>query len=166
TWDVDLEKSFRSFLGVKRRQELIGEPNNIQIIEDFAHHPTAVEKTIATFRDRPGQGKVHAVFEPRSATSRRNIFQKEYAVAFAAADFTYIAKPYAQEKIPVEQRFSSEKLVADIEAQGKKAFLCDGVDVIISQIQKNARPGDTVLLMSNGGFDGIYQKLIAALEVG
>lgn len=163
-WNVDIEKSFRSFLGVKRRQELIGEPNNIQIIEDFAHHPTAVEKTITTFRDRPGQGKIHAVFEPRSATSRRNVFQREYAQAFAAADFTYIAKPYAQEKIPVEQRFSSEKLVSDIEAQGKKAFLCDGVDNIISQIQKHARSEDTVLVMSNGGFDGIYQKLIAALS--
>lgn len=161
---MDIDKGFRGFLGVKRRQELIGEPNQIQIIEDFAHHPTAVEKTISTFKNRPQQKKIHAVFEPRSATSRRNIFQEEYAKAFRSADFTYIAKPYAQEKIPPEQRFSSEKLVKDIEQHGKKAFLCDGVPEIIGQIKKNAMPGDTVLVMSNGGFDGIYQKLIASLE--
>ncbi len=163
-WTVDVDKAFRSFQGVKRRQELIGQPNDIQIIEDFAHHPTAVEKTISTFKNRPEQNNVHAVFEPRSATSRRNIFQTEYAKAFRTADFTYIAKPYALEKIPVEQRFSSEKLVADIEHHGKKAFLCDGVSEIISQIQKQAKPGDTILVMSNGGFDGIYQKLITALS--
>jgi UDP-N-acetylmuramate: L-alanyl-gamma-D-glutamyl-meso-diaminopimelate ligase len=163
-WDVNLEKAFHSFQGVKRRQELIGEPNGIQIIEDFAHHPTAVEKTVATFRARPEQKSIHAVFEPRSATSRRNIFQDEYAKAFRQADFTYIAKPFAQEKIPVEQRFSSEKLVQDLEKHGRKAYLCDGVDEIISQIKKNAKPGDTVLVMSNGGFDGIYQKLINALS--
>jgi UDP-N-acetylmuramate: L-alanyl-gamma-D-glutamyl-meso-diaminopimelate ligase len=162
-WKVDIDQAFRQFLGVKRRQELIGQPRDIQIIEDFAHHPTAVEKTIATFCERPGIGKIHAVFEPRSATSRRNIFQAEYARAFSQADFTYIAKPYAQEKIPLEQRFSSEKLVSDIEAQAKKAFLCNGVDDIIQRLQKNAQPGDTVLIMSNGGFDGIYQKLLAGL---
>ncbi len=163
-WNVDVDKAFRGFLGVKRRQELIGEPNQIQIIEDFAHHPTAVEKTISTFKNRPQQKKIHAVFEPRSATSRRNIFQDEYAKAFRSADFTYIAKPYAQEKIPAEQRFSSEKLVKDIEHHGKKAFLCDGVPEIIVQIKKNAMPGDTILVMSNGGFDGIYQKLITSLS--
>lgn len=162
-WSVDVDAAFRSFLGVKRRQELIGEPNGIQIIEDFAHHPTAVEKTISTFRDRPGVGKIHAVFEPRSATSRRNIFQKEYAQAFSAADWTYIARPFAQDKIPPEQRFSSEKLVADIEAQGKRAFLCQDVAEIILQIRKNVHPGDTILVMSNGGFDGIYQKLLTTL---
>lgn len=163
-WSVDIDKAFRSFQGVKRRQELIGEPNQIQIIEDFAHHPTAVEKTISTFRGRLDQKNIHAVFEPRSATSRRNIFQEEYAKAFRSADYTYIAKPYAQEKIPVEQRFSSEKLVKDIEQHGKKAFLCEGVTEIIEQIQKHAKPGDTILVMSNGGFDGIYQKLITALS--
>jgi UDP-N-acetylmuramate: L-alanyl-gamma-D-glutamyl-meso-diaminopimelate ligase len=162
-WKVDIDKAFRQFLGVKRRQELIGQPRDIQIIEDFAHHPTAVEKTITTFCERPGRGKIHAVFEPRSATSRRNIFQTEYARAFSQADYTYIAKPFAQEKIPVEQRFSSEKLVSDIEAQGKKAFLCNDVADIINRLQKNAQPGDSVLIMSNGGFDGIYQKLLAAL---
>lgn len=163
-WTVDIAKAFNSFLGVKRRQELIGQPRDIQIIEDFAHHPTAVEKTISTFRSRPGVGKIHAVFEPRSATSRRNIFQKEYATAFSASDFTYIAKPFAQDKIPAEQRFSSEKLVSDIEATGKKAYLCDGVPDIINKIKTTAHPGDTILIMSNGGFDGIYQKLIDALK--
>lgn len=163
-WKVSLKDAFTRFQGVKRRQELIGSPNNIQIIEDFAHHPTAVEKTIVTFKNRPGGGKIHAVFEPRSATSRRNIFQDDYARAFKQSDFVYIAKPFAQEKIPLEQRFSSEKLVGEVNEAGSKAYLCQDVPDIIAHIKENARPGDTVLVMSNGGFDGIYGKLIQALS--
>lgn len=163
-WPVDIDKAFGSFQGVKRRQELIGQPRDIQIIEDFAHHPTAVEQTLATFRRRPGARKVHAVFEPRSATSRRNIFQETYAKAFSAADFIYIAKPFVIDKIPVEQRFSSEKLVEDLARQGRTAYLCETVADIIGKIKTHAEPGDTVIIMSNGGFDGIYQKLIDALQ--
>ncbi len=162
-WSLDIDKAFRSFQGVKRRQELIGQPRDIQLIEDFAHHPTAVEQTLQTFRKRPGSKKVHAVFEPRSATSRRNIFQEAYAKAFASADFVYIAKPFAVDKIPVEQRFSSEKLVQDLGTHGRTAYLCETVAEIIVKIKTHAQPGDTVIIMSNGGFDGIYQKLLEAL---
>jgi len=163
-WKVSLKDAFTRFQGVKRRQELIGSPRDIQIIEDFAHHPTAVEKTIATFKNRPGGGRVHAVFEPRSATSRRNVFQDDYARAFQKGDFAYIAKPFAQERIPEAERFSSEKLVDEVKRAGREAFLCTDVPDIIARIKQNAKPGDTVLIMSNGGFDGIYGKLIEALS--
>jgi UDP-N-acetylmuramate: L-alanyl-gamma-D-glutamyl-meso-diaminopimelate ligase len=163
-WDVDLGAAFKEFRGVKRRQEIIGQPRDIMIIEDFAHHPTAVEETIRTFKKRPQSGKVHAVFEPRSATSRRNIFQEDYLKAFKNADQSYIAAPFAQEKIPVDQRFSSEKLVGDLnKAQPGSGHLCQGVNEIVAELKKNTHPGDTILVMSNGGFDGIYEKLLAAL---
>jgi UDP-N-acetylmuramate: L-alanyl-gamma-D-glutamyl-meso-diaminopimelate ligase len=162
-WKASLKDTFTRFQGVKRRQELIGSPRNIQIIEDFAHHPTAVEKTIVTFKNRPGGGKVHAVFEPRSATSRRNIFQDAYAKAFQKADFVYITQPFAQDKIPIEQRLSSQKLVDAVISAGSQACLCTDVNDIIERIKAQAVPGDTILIMSNGGFDGIYGKLIEAL---
>jgi UDP-N-acetylmuramate: L-alanyl-gamma-D-glutamyl-meso-diaminopimelate ligase len=163
-WPVNLAEAFKNFKGVKRRQEIIGQPRDIMIIEDFAHHPTAVEETIRTFKKRPSSGQVHAVFEPRSATSRRNIFQEDYLKAFKNADQAYIAAPFAQEKIPVEQRFSSEKLVVDLNAAKKNSgHLCQNVNEIVEALKKNAQPGDTILVMSNGGFDGIYEKLLAAL---
>lgn len=162
-WKVNVLDAFNQFQGVKRRQEIIGKPRDIMIIEDFAHHPTAVEETIRTFKKRPQSGKVHAVFEPRSATSRRNVFQNEYAQAFKNSDFSYIAAPFAQEKIPVEQRFSSEKLVSDIKSSGAQGLVCQNVDEIVQALKKNAVPGDTILVMSNGGFDGIYEKLLKTL---
>ncbi|MCC6138045.1 MAG: UDP-N-acetylmuramate:L-alanyl-gamma-D-glutamyl-meso-diaminopimelate ligase [Bdellovibrionaceae bacterium] len=163
SWNVDVENCFKRFQGVKRRQEIIGQPNNILVIEDFAHHPSAVEQTLKTFLKRRGDNKLHAVFEPRSATSRRSIFQEDYAQAFANTDFAYISVPFNIQALPEEQRFSSEKLVADIAKKGVTSFLCANVDDIISKIKKSAKPGDIVLVMSNGGFDGIYEKLLKVL---
>lgn len=154
-----------SFLGVKRRQESIGEPRGIKLIEDFAHHPTAVRLTIESMKEQYNQGqKVIAVFEPRSATSRRKVFQKEYAEAFAAADVAVIAEAYDQSHIPEEQRFSSGRLVKDLENQNVKALLGRNTEELIQHIKSSARPGDVVLLMSNGGFGGIYSKLIQELS--
>ncbi len=162
-WELDIHKAFTTFKGVKRRQEIIGEPNGILVIEDFAHHPSAVEQTLKTFLKRKGDNKLHAVFEPRSATSRRNVFQKDYAAAFSHTDFAYIAKPFNIQALPEDQRFSSEKLISEINKKGVSGFVCDGVDAIIAKIKANARPGDIVLVMSNGGFDGIYEKLLNTL---
>lgn len=163
SWPVDIQKAFESFQGVKRRQEIIGEPNGILVIEDFAHHPSAVEQTLKTFLKRKGEHKLHAVFEPRSATSRRNVFQEDYAKAFSHTDFAYIAKPFNINALAEDQRFSSDKLVNDIGKNGVRGYVCDGVDDIISKIKANARTGDIVLVMSNGGFDGIYEKLLKTL---
>lgn len=162
-WPVESATAFAKFQGVKRRQEIIGEPNGILVIEDFAHHPSAVEMTLKTFLKRRGNNKLHAVFEPRSATSRRNIFQDDYAKAFSNTDFAYIAVPFNITALPEEQRFSSEKLVRDIQKNGVTAHLCQNVDEIIKSIKANAKRGDIVLVMSNGGFDGIYEKLLKTL---
>lgn len=148
-----------SFLGVKRRQEKIGEPRGIRLIEDFAHHPTAVRLTISSLKEQFPKGKLLAVFEPRSATSRRKVFQKDYAEAFLGADVSIIAEAFDQSRIPETDRFSSQELVDDLSRQKAKAFLGSSKESIISLIASHAEPGDTVLLMSNGGFGGIYADL-------
>ncbi len=160
-WDLkEVAKALKSFSGVKRRQEILGVVNGVTVIEDFAHHPTAVKMTIEAVKQRFKNSKVHAVFEPRSATSRRKVFQKEYTEAFKRADFTWLAKPYAQEAIAAEDRFSSNELVNDI---GTNAKVFDGVDDGVRQITAKVKSGDAVVIMSNGSFDGIYQKLLTAL---
>ena len=163
-WDINrVQKIFSEFQGVKRRQEIIGTPNNITVIEDFAHHPTAVKGTMELVRTRYPKARVFAVFEPRSATSRRKIFQKDYVEALGLADVAIVPKPYNQSSIAEGDRFSTEELIGDLQAGGHESYLCEGVDAIVAKIQKMARPSDVVVLMSNGGFEGIYQKLLAAL---
>ncbi len=162
-WRLDLKQAFLDFKGVKRRQEIIGQPNQILIIEDFAHHPSAVEQTLKTFMKRREGHKLHAVFEPRSATSRRNIFQEDYGKAFAHTDYAYIAEPFNASALADDQRFSSQKLVKDIAVKGVQSFLCASTEDIIAKIKANAKGGDIVLIMSNGGFDGIYEKLLKIL---
>jgi UDP-N-acetylmuramate: L-alanyl-gamma-D-glutamyl-meso-diaminopimelate ligase len=161
-----IEKAVTSFEGVKRRQEILGRPRNITVIEDFAHHPTAVELTIKTVQERFQGAKVISVFEPRSATSRRSIFQDDYAKAFSKAHSVIVAEPYDQSKIPENDRFSVAKLIWDIKAQGCDAYSFKDTDQIITKLVQLAKPGDAILVMSNGGFGGLYGKLLNALESG
>jgi UDP-N-acetylmuramate: L-alanyl-gamma-D-glutamyl-meso-diaminopimelate ligase len=164
-WDLTGSlQGLSSFLGVKRRQEVIGEPRGIRLIEDFAHHPTAVKLTVESMKEQYPDRRIIAVFEPRSATSRRKIFQKDYAEAFGKADAVVIAEAFDQSKIPEGDRFSSEQLVNDIKAKGTPAQLGHSTDEMIQMLKSTARPQDVVLLMSNGGFGGIYAKLIKELE--
>jgi UDP-N-acetylmuramate: L-alanyl-gamma-D-glutamyl-meso-diaminopimelate ligase len=164
-WDMKKTASAMStFLGVKRRQEVLGEPGGVLLIEDFAHHPTAVRETLKGIREKYKSKKIFAVFEPRSATSRRKIFQKEYAQAFVAADETLLMQAFDQSKIDESNRFSSEELAADIAKLGKPAKSYSSVDLIVEALTNKARRGDLILVMSNGGFDGIYGKLIKAIE--
>lgn len=160
----DVKKAFQSFKGVKRRQEILGEPRGILVIEDFAHHPTAVKETIKGIKSKYPNRKLWAVFEPRSATSRRKIFQAEYAKAFALADEVLIAEAFDQSKLGETDRFSSAELVEDLKKTGQHAHVYKGVDPIVQDISKGAKSGDMVMIMSNGGFDGIYKKLLTALE--
>lgn len=153
-----------TFEGVKRRQEIIGRPNDITIIEDFAHHPTAVKQTIETIQSRYPKSRVFSVFEPRSATSRRAVFQKEYAEALGVGHAVLLPPPFNQTSIPEDQRFSSDRLVSELRAKGVEAKLCDSVDGIVDELKKGAKPGDVILIMSNGGFGGIYEKLLKQLE--
>lgn len=157
-------QAMAQFLGVKRRQELLGEPRGVSVIEDFAHHPTAVALTLRSMRERFKDAKVFAVFEPRSATSRRKIFQNDYVRAFSEADEVYLAKPYDQSKIAENERFSSEELVEALKSSGREARAMASVEEIVLRIAERAKRGDVILIMSNGGFDGIYQKMLQALQ--
>ena len=158
-----IKSAISGFQGVKRRQEVIGRPRDITIYEDFAHHPTAVGMTLETLRARHKTGKIIGVFEARSATSRRAIFQKDYAEALAKADLALMPPPFNQTNIAENDRFSSEQLMHDIKSKGGKAEVCPTVDDIVARIKLEAKPGDTVVIMSNGGFGGIYEKLLQAL---
>jgi UDP-N-acetylmuramate: L-alanyl-gamma-D-glutamyl-meso-diaminopimelate ligase len=160
-----IKQGMQSFKGVKRRQEIIGKPKGITLIDDFAHHPTAVQVTIEGIKKRFKNSKVIAVFEPRSATSRRKIFQHEFAKALGFADEVILSQPYDQSKISESDRFNAEGVAADAKAlyPGKNINVEISVDNIISRLKTTAQSGDVVLLMSNGGFGGIYQRLLKEL---
>ncbi len=151
------------FQGIKRRQEVRGEKNGITVIDDFAHHPTAIEKTIRSVKEGFPDGRVWAVFEPRSATSRRNTFQEEFPASFTPADKTIIAGIYAPEKISQEERFDPEKAIQQIRENGGEAWYIPSLESILDLLQKDCLPGDAVLIMSSGGFDGIHEKLLDRL---
>ncbi|MBX9769370.1 MAG: UDP-N-acetylmuramate:L-alanyl-gamma-D-glutamyl-meso-diaminopimelate ligase, partial [Bdellovibrionales bacterium] len=164
-WDEKkILEGFRSFQGVKRRQEIIGKPRGITVIEDFAHHPTAVQVTLEGIRERYRHHRIWGIFEPRSATSRRNIFQKDYISALGVADVSVVAGVFNKEGLDPSLRFEPEDLVSALKAEGKDAHFCPRTQDIVSLVKGGAEPGDVVVIMSNGGFDGIYQKLLAALE--
>ncbi|MBC7742130.1 MAG: UDP-N-acetylmuramate:L-alanyl-gamma-D-glutamyl-meso-diaminopimelate ligase [Bdellovibrionaceae bacterium] len=164
-WNLEsVKKALESFSGVKRRQEILGEPGGVLLIEDFAHHPTAVKETIKAIQAKYKDKKVFSVFEPRSATSRRKVFQKDYVEAFKDAHEILIAQAFDQGKITEDDRFSSDELIADLVNLGKSAKLYKSADEIVSDLNAKTKKGDLILIMSNGGFDGIYQKLIKTLE--
>lgn len=158
-----LRRAIATFEGVKRRQEILGEPGGVLVIEDFAHHPTAVQSTIAAMKARYPGRRLFAVFEPRSATSRRKVFQKDYVTALSGEHTVILPPAYNQEKIEANDRFSVDELVSDLRKTGTEAEKLKDVDAIVKYLGKNARSGDLILIMSNGGFGGIYQKLLAQL---
>ncbi len=153
--------------GVKRRQEIRGEADGVTVIDDFAHHPTAVRETLEGLRARHPGRRLVAVFEPRSNTSRRALFQSEYARAFDAADQVVVAivpdEPIYSATGPVTERLDAERLAADLSARGTEAVALDGVDAIVSHLVEHHVPGDVVVTLSNGGFGGIWEKLLGRL---
>ncbi|MEW6076363.1 MAG: UDP-N-acetylmuramate:L-alanyl-gamma-D-glutamyl-meso-diaminopimelate ligase [Thermodesulfobacteriota bacterium] len=156
-------RALAGFGGVKRRQEVRGIKNGITVMDDFAHHPTAVTETLAGIRSFYPDARLIAVFEPRTNTSMRNVFQAEYARAFDAADLVCVSRPPLPEKVPEGQRFSSDQLAADLAARGKEAHVFKNADEIVDFLVPRARPGDLILVMSNGGFDNIHEKLLSRL---
>ncbi len=156
-------KALADFQGVKRRQEIIGRPNDITIIEDFAHHPTAVKQTIENVQSRYPKSRVFSVFEARSATSRRSVFQKDYAEALGVGHAVLMPPAFNQTAIAENDRFSTDQLITDLKKKGVDANLCNDVDSIVSTLKAKAHPGDVILVMSNGGFGGIYEKLLKEL---
>jgi UDP-N-acetylmuramate: L-alanyl-gamma-D-glutamyl-meso-diaminopimelate ligase len=158
-----IRAALASFKGVKRRQEVRGNVRDVLVIDDFAHHPTAVRETLRALRTKYPKRRLVAVFEPRSATSRRKVFQKDYALAFDEADATFIAVPYDQSKISSDDQFSSDQLVGDIAGRGKTAQVMATVEEGVSQVARFARAGDLVAVLSNGGFGGFIPKLLKEL---
>lgn len=152
-----------SFEGVRRRQEVFAEVGGVTLVDDFAHHPTAVQVTIDAVRQRFGGRKLWAVFEPRSATSRRKVFQDKYTGAFTGAHKVIVADVFNAATLAEEERFSPTDLVEALQARGVDARTFPTVDDIVSALATEVEPGDVVLIMSNGGFGGIYKKLPAAL---
>jgi UDP-N-acetylmuramate: L-alanyl-gamma-D-glutamyl-meso-diaminopimelate ligase len=158
-----IAEALETFEGIKRRQEIRGQKKQVTIIDDFAHHPTAVRETIRAVKPFYPDGRLIAVFEPRTNSSMRKVFQDIYPLSFNEADLICIRKPPLLEKIPVDERFSSEKLVHDLNNRGKDAHYFQDTESIIDFLIKETRPGDVVLIMSNGGFDNIHDRLLKGL---
>jgi UDP-N-acetylmuramate: L-alanyl-gamma-D-glutamyl-meso-diaminopimelate ligase len=157
-----IAEGLRLFTGVKRRLEIVGMADGVTVYDDFAHHPTAVAETIAGMRASNPSARIWAVFEPRSASSCRRVFQDDFARAFAGADEVLIA-PVFRSKLAESERLSTPQLVRDLNDQGQRAREAESIDDIIQTVAREHRPGDLVVLMSNGGFGGIHQKLLQAL---
>ena len=161
---VDFQtEALASFENVKRRQELRGQKNGITVMDDFAHHPTAVKETLAAVRPFHPQGRILAVFEPRTNTSMRDVFQDVYSLCFDPADLICVRQPPLLDKIPPGHRFSSKKLVQDLKKRGKDAHYFPDTDAIIHFLIQEAKSGDLILIMSNGGFDNIHERLLESL---
>lgn len=160
-----INKALESFQGIKRRQDIRGVERGVTVMDDFAHHPTAVKETIRAVKPFYKEGRLIAVFEPRTNSSMRDVFQEIYPLCFDGADLVCIRKPPLLSKIPENQRFSSEKLVTDLNQRGIKAFFFEDTGGIITFVVGEAGPGDLVLVMSNGGFDNIHERLLQALKM-
>lgn len=155
-----------SFTGVRRRQELRGVVNGIKIVDDFGHHPTAIHETLHGLRQQQGAGgKIWALFEPRSNSTRRAVFQDQLAGAFEYADGVVMARVAKLDQIPEGERLRPEGVVESIRESGKPAFYEDGTGAIIERVKGLAHPGDMIVVFSNGGFDGIHAKLLEQLVV-
>jgi len=157
-------RSLAAFRGVKRRLELRGRAAGVAVYDDFAHHPTAVRATLRALREADASGRLVAVFEPRTYTSRTRLFQAEFARAFAGADLAIVAAAHLPGKVPEDQRISEADLVAGIEASGTPAAFVPTVDAIVARLARELGPGDRVVVLSNGGFGGIHERLLEALH--
>jgi UDP-N-acetylmuramate: L-alanyl-gamma-D-glutamyl-meso-diaminopimelate ligase len=159
-----IQDAFSAFQGIKRRMEVKGIAGGVTVVDDFGHHPTAIRETLKALRLKFPSQKIWAIFEPRSNTTRRNVFQTEMVDALLGADAIVVAEIAKLEQVPLEQRLDPARLMQDIKASGKPAEYLPGVDAIVEHVKKNAGGGDVVCVFSNGGFGGIHQKLLSALS--
>ncbi|QCQ22854.1 UDP-N-acetylmuramate--L-alanine ligase [Desulfoglaeba alkanexedens] len=157
-------EGLKTFLGVKRRQEILGEAGGVVVIDDFAHHPTAVRETVRAVRGRYPGKRILAVFEPRTNSSRRRIFQANYAEAFDNTDWTAVKEPPDLEKVPEGERLDTRALVAAIRSRGVEARCFSESAPLLDALMEVCRPGDVVLCMSNGDFDGVPYRLLERLR--
>jgi UDP-N-acetylmuramate: L-alanyl-gamma-D-glutamyl-meso-diaminopimelate ligase len=159
-----IQQTLTTFRGVRRRQEVRGEPGGITVIDDYAHHPTAVQATLEALRPFYGGRRLWAVFEPRTNSSKRKVFQERYAAAFDGADLVLIKEPPGLDRIAPEERLSAQQLVDDIGARGIEAYYFPDTDGILPIILSKVEPGDVLLVMSTGSFDNLIEKLLEALN--
>ena len=159
----EINVGFQTFKGIKRRQEIVGEKSGVTVIDDFAHHPTAIDLTINAVKEAYLGQRVWAVFEPRSATSRRKVFEDSFPKSFLKADRVIFAGLFAPEKIKNEERLDVQAVIASINNMGGVAEYIPQVDDIVDFITKNAKSEDVILVMSSGGFDGIHRKILERL---
>ncbi len=162
--DTEIAQGFASFTGIKRRQEERGEPGGVLVIDDFAHHPTAVKETIAAVASRYPGRRLWAIFEPRSNTSRRNIHQDDYARSFTGAARASIKIAERHDKIPAGEELDVPRLARELSAQGIPASAQTTVAALLDEVVHDAKPGDVLLVMSNGSFGGFIASLLSRLE--
>jgi UDP-N-acetylmuramate: L-alanyl-gamma-D-glutamyl-meso-diaminopimelate ligase len=160
-----ISSAFTSFSGIARRQELRGEAGGVKVIDDFGHHPTAIAQTLQALRHRFRGQRLWAVFEPRSNTTRRAVFQKQLPEALRLADGVFISQVARIEQIPEDQRLNPQRVVTAIAETGRPAFYEQNANAIVDRIIPMLRPKDVVVVFSNGGFDNIHEKLLARLRV-
>ena len=161
-----VRQGLRTFTSVKRRMEVRGEIRGVAVVDDFAHHPTAVRETIDAIRQKYAGRRIVAVFEPRSYTAQRREFQNDYVKAFSSADEIIFSSLFHPERYTADTAIDLSQMVASWESAGKPAKHLKDADEIVSDLSPRLAPGDVVLIMSNGGFGGIHQKLLDALQAG
>ena len=161
---LKIDTAFKGFAGIARRLELRGEARGVKVIDDFGHHPTAVAHTLQALRHRYRGHRLWAVFEPRSNTTRRAVFQQQLPDALKLADGVFISQVARLEQIPEDERLKPEKVVAAITKAGRPAFYERNADAIVDRIIPMLRPKDAVVVFSNGGFDNIHEKLLTRLR--
>ena len=159
-----IDSAFKSFAGIARRQECRGEARGVKVIDDFGHHPTAIANTLEALRHRYRGNRLWAIFEPRSNTTRRAVFQQQLPDALKLADGVFIAQVAKLEQIPEKERLNPERVVTAIAKAGRPAFYEQNADAIVDRIVPMLRPNDIVAVFSNGGFDNIHEKLLTRLS--
>ncbi len=168
-WGVEraaIAEALRTFQSVQRRMQVRGVEAGVTVIDDFAHHPTAVRETLAALRQKYRDGRLVAVFEPRSTSSRLHVFQDDYVRALSRADYVVVANVFSPDKLTqFGALLDTGELAHEVAAAtGRPAFAIDGADEIVRRLAPELRPGDTVAIMSNGGFGGVHDKLLVALR--
>jgi len=159
-----IQSGFDTFKGIRRRMEVRGEFQGVTVVDDFAHHPTAIRETLKAAKLRfPGR-RLWAVFEPRSNTTRRNIFQEQLADAFFEADFIVLSEVARLDQIPKSERLEPETLINKLKLSGKKAAYVLGAEAIVEHLKSRVEPGDVVCVLSNGSFDNIHEQLLEMLK--
>ncbi|HVV01340.1 MAG TPA: UDP-N-acetylmuramate:L-alanyl-gamma-D-glutamyl-meso-diaminopimelate ligase [Verrucomicrobiae bacterium] len=158
-----IQSAFATFKGIKRRMEIRGVAGGVTVIDDFGHHPTAIRETLRALRIKYPRQKLWAIFEPRTNTTRRNVFQTELASSFAEANAVVISQVARIEQLPAAERLDPERLIGELRASGKQADYLPDADAIVAEISRKAQGGEIVCVFSNGGFGNIHSKLLDRL---